>query len=96
MSRRIKERNITAGLWKGPSGKNRAGRKSGELYVLYRDYAMSIATGEPLAQMNYDRLRQSAEVISAGTATLKRVSEAVYRVRQSGIWEYFATKCWIL
>lgn len=48
---------------KDPSGKNEQGAKSGELYVLYRDYAMSIATGEPLAQMNYDRLRQSAEVI---------------------------------
>ncbi len=48
---------------KDPSGKTEQGAKSGELYVLYRDYAMSIATGEPLAQMNYDRLRQSAEVI---------------------------------
>ena len=46
-----------------PSGKTEQGAKSGELYVLYRDYAMSIATGEPLAQMNYNRLRQSAEVI---------------------------------
>ena len=46
-----------------PSGKTEQGAKSGELYVLYRDYAMSIATGEPLAQMNYDRLRQAAEVI---------------------------------
>lgn len=48
---------------KDPSGKTEQGAKSGELYVLYRDYAMSIATGEPLAQMNYNRLRQSAEVI---------------------------------
>lgn len=48
---------------KDPSGKTEQGAKSGELYVLYRDYAMSIATGEPLAQMNYDRLRQAAEVI---------------------------------
>ena len=48
---------------KDPSGKTEQGAKSGELYVLYRDYTMSIATGEPLAQMNYDRLRQSAEVI---------------------------------
>lgn len=48
---------------KDPSGKTEQGAKSGVLYVLYRDYAMSIATGEPLAQMNYDRLRQSAEVI---------------------------------
>ena len=48
---------------KDPSGKTEQGAKSGELYVLYRDYAMSIATGEPLAQMNYDRLRQSAEVM---------------------------------
>lgn len=48
---------------KDPSGKTEQGVKSGELYVLYRDYAMSIATGEPLAQMNYNRLRQSAEVI---------------------------------
>lgn len=48
---------------KDPSGKTEQGAKSGELYVLYRDYAMSIATGEPLARMNYDRLRQSAEVI---------------------------------
>lgn len=48
---------------KDPSGKTEQGAKSGELYVLYRDYAMSIATGKPLAQMNYDRLRQSAEVI---------------------------------
>ena len=48
---------------KDPSGKTEQGAKSGELYVLYRDYAMSIATGEPLAQMNYDRLRQSAEEI---------------------------------
>lgn len=48
---------------KDPSGKTEQGAKSGELYVLYRDYAMSIVTGEPLAQMNYDRLRQSAEVI---------------------------------
>ena len=48
---------------KDPSGKTDQGAKSGELYVLYRDYAMSIATGEPLAQMNYNRLRQSAEVI---------------------------------
>lgn len=48
---------------KDPSGKTEQGAKSGELYVLYRDYAMSIATGEPLAQMYYDRLRQSAEVI---------------------------------
>lgn len=48
---------------KDPSGKTEQGAKNGELYVLYRDYAMSIATGEPLAQMNYDRLRQSAEVI---------------------------------
>lgn len=42
---------------KDPSGKTEQGAKSGELYVLYRDYAMSIATGEPLARMNYDRLR---------------------------------------
>lgn len=48
---------------KDPSGKTEQGAKSGELYVLYRDYAMSIATGEPLAQMNYNRLRQAAEVI---------------------------------
>lgn len=48
---------------KDPSGKTEQGAKSGELYVLYRDYAMSIATGEPLARMNYDRLRQAAEVI---------------------------------
>ena len=48
---------------KDPSGKTEQGAKSGELYVLYRDYAMSIATGEPLAQMNCNRLRQSAEVI---------------------------------
>ena len=48
---------------KDPSGKIEQGAKSGELYVLYRDYAMSIATGEPLAQMNYNRLRQAAEVI---------------------------------
>lgn len=48
---------------KDPSGKTEQGAKSGELYVLYRDYAMSIATGEPLAKMNYNRLRQSAEVI---------------------------------
>ncbi len=48
---------------KDPSGKTEQGAKNGELYVLYRDYAMSIATGEPLAQMNYDRLRQAAEVI---------------------------------
>lgn len=48
---------------KDPSGKTEQGAKSGELYVLYRDYAMSIATGEPLAQMNYDRLRQAAEAI---------------------------------
>lgn len=48
---------------KDPSGKTEQGAKSGELYVLYRDYAMSIATGKPFAQMNYDRLRQSAEVI---------------------------------
>lgn len=48
---------------KDPSGKTEQGAKSGELYVLYRDYAMSIATGKPLAQMNYNRLRQSAEVI---------------------------------
>ena len=34
-----------------------------EVIEKVRDYAMSIATGEPLAQMNYDRLRQSAEVI---------------------------------
>lgn len=48
---------------KDPSGKTEQGAKSGELYVLYRDYAMSIATGEPLAQMNYNRLRQAAEAI---------------------------------
>ena len=48
---------------KDPSGKTEQGAKNGELYVLYRDYAMSIATGEPLAQMNYDRLRQAAEAI---------------------------------
>ncbi len=48
---------------KDPSGKTEQGAKSGELYVLYRDYAMSIATGEPLARMNYDRLRQAAEAI---------------------------------
>lgn len=48
---------------KDPSGKTEQGAKNGELYVLYRDYAMSIATGEPLAQMNYNRLRQAAEVI---------------------------------
>ena len=48
---------------KDPSGKTEQGAKSGELYVLYRDYAMSIATGKPLAQMNYNRLRQAAEVI---------------------------------
>ena len=48
---------------KDPSGKTEQGAKSGELYVLYRDYAMSIATGEPLAQMNCNRLRQAAEVI---------------------------------
>lgn len=48
---------------KDPSGKTEQGAKSGELYVLYRDYAMSIATGEPLARMNCNRLRQSAEVI---------------------------------
>ena len=48
---------------KDPSGKTEQGAKNGELYVLYRDYAMSIATGEPLARMNYDRLRQAAEVI---------------------------------
>lgn len=48
---------------KDPSGKTEQGAKNGELYVLYRDYAMSIATGEPFAQMNYDRLRQAAEVI---------------------------------
>ena len=48
---------------KDPSGKTEQGAKSGELYVLYRDYAMSIATGEPFAHMNYDRLRQAAEVI---------------------------------
>lgn len=48
---------------KDPSGKTEQGAKSGELYVFYRDYAMSIATGKPFAQMNYDRLRQSAEVI---------------------------------
>ena len=48
---------------KDPSGKTEQVAKSGELYVLYRDYAMSIATGEPLAQMNYNRLRQAAEVI---------------------------------
>lgn len=48
---------------KDPSGKTEQGAKSGELYVLYRDYTMSIATGEPLAQMNYNRLRQAAEVI---------------------------------
>ena len=48
---------------KDPSGKTEQGAKSGELYVLYRDYAMSIATGEPLAQMNYNRLQQAAEAI---------------------------------
>ena len=48
---------------KDPSGKTEQGAKSGELYVLYRDYAMSIATGEPLARMNCNRLRQAAEVI---------------------------------
>ena len=56
---------------KDPSGKTEQGAKNGELYVLYRDYAMSIATGEPLAQMNYDRLRQSAEVIIRWNSDLK-------------------------
>ena len=56
---------------KDPSGKTEQGAKSGELYVLYRDYAMSIATGEPLARMNCNRLRQAAEVIIRWNSDLK-------------------------
>lgn len=81
---------------KDPSGKTEQGAKSGELYVLYRDYAMSIATGEPLAQMNYNRLRQAAEAIIRRNSDLEAgVGSSISSAAKRDM-EYFATKCWIL